>query len=255
LEQEKRKRRERSVRMTGFTAIVAKSFKKPVFAAVLACLCALMGYVALAASAPASAQAPPSQSLIFEGPGGRIPLTEWVLKRDSANRGLGLGWSKGGFSGATVRVPNVVNATTYSGKAGGRNYQGSVAWYRTTFQAATTGSYALSFQSANYRAEVFLDGRPLGSHRGSYLPFSFQANLVAGSHTVVVRVDWRFPSRQAEEGFHRTWFNWGGLDGEVDVRPLGASDLSLRARRPLRSACSYATSRLLRGRSPPKARS
>jgi beta-glucuronidase len=226
LEQEKRKRRERSVRMTGFKAIVAKSFQKPVFATVIACLCPLMGYVALAASAPASAQAPPSQSLIFEGPGGRIPLTEWVLKRDSGNRGLGLGWSKGGFGGATVRVPNVVNATPYSGKAGGRNYQGSVAWYRTTFQAATAGSYALSFESANYRAEVFLDGRLLGSHRGSYLPFSFQANLAAGTHTVVVRVDWRFPGRQAEEGFHRTWFNWGGLDGEVDVRPLGASDLS-----------------------------
>ncbi len=43
---------------------------------------------------------------------------------------------------------------------------------------------------------------------------------------MVVRVDWRFPGRQAEEGFHRTWFNWGGLDGEVDVRPIGASDLT-----------------------------
>ena len=41
-----------------------------------------------------------------------------------------------------------------------------------------------------------------------------------------MRVDWRFPGKQAEEGFHRTWFNWGGLDGEVDVRPIGASDLS-----------------------------
>ena len=43
---------------------------------------------------------------------------------------------------------------------------------------------------------------------------------------MVVRVDWRYPGRQAEEGFHRTWFNWGGLDGEVDVRPIGDSDLS-----------------------------
>ncbi len=155
-----------------------------------------------------------------------MPLTEWVLKRDPGDRGTGLGWQKGGFNGTTVRVPNVVNATPYSGKAGGRNYQGSVAWYRTSFQAPAAALYALSFQSANYRAEVFLDGRPLGSHHGSYLPFAFQANMAAGTHTVVVRVDWRFPGRQAEEGFHRTWFNWGGLDGEVDVRPIGASDLS-----------------------------
>jgi hypothetical protein len=31
---------------------------------------------------------------------------------------------------------------------------------------------------------------------------------------------------QAREGFHRTWFNWGGLSGGVDVRPIGESELS-----------------------------
>src|SRR5581483_6680920 len=132
---------------------------------------------------------------------------------------------RGGFSGSTVSVPNVVNATPYSGRAGGRNYMGSVAWYRTTFQAPAAGRYELDFHSANYRAEVFVDGKLLGTHRGSYLPFSMPTTLAAGAHAIVVRVDWRFPQRQAEEGFHRTWFNWGGLDGEVDVRPLGASDL------------------------------
>jgi beta-galactosidase/beta-glucuronidase len=219
LEQEKRHDRENPTRVSSFKAIVTSSPCKPLFATVLACM-------ALAASSVASAQAPPSQSLIFEGPGGRMPLTEWVLKRDPGNRGVALGWAKGGFAGATVRVPNVVNPTPYRGKPGGVNYQGSVAWYRTTFQAAVAGRYALGFQSANYRAEVFLDGHKLGSHRGSYLPFSFQPVVAAGAHTVVVRVDWRFPGKQAEEGFHRTWFNWGGLDGEVDVRPIGPSDLS-----------------------------
>ena len=125
-----------------------------------------------------------------------------------------------------MSVPNVVDPTPYSGRAGGRNYLGSVAWYRTTFQAPAAGRYELDFHSANYRAEVFVDGRLLGSHRGSYLPFAMQTTLAAGAHTIVVRVDWRFPQRQAEEGFHRTWFNWGGLDGEVDVRPVGASDLT-----------------------------
>ncbi len=121
----------------------------------------------------------------------------------------------------------MVNPTPYSGAAGGRNYEGSVAWYRTTFQAPAAGRYALTFQSANYRAEVWVDGRRLGSHRGSYLPFE------------AARASWRrartrsscgstgaTPAQQATEGFHRTWFNWGGLDGEVDVRLIGASDLS-----------------------------
>ncbi|HWJ51255.1 MAG TPA: glycoside hydrolase family 2 TIM barrel-domain containing protein, partial [Solirubrobacteraceae bacterium] len=52
------------------------------------------------------------------------------------------------------------------------------------------------------------------------------ASLAAGTHTVVVRIDWRNPAAQSREGFHRTWFNWGGLDGEVEVRPVGASELS-----------------------------
>ena len=35
-----------------------------------------------------------------------------------------------------MSVPNVVNPTPYTGHAGGRNYEGSVAWYRTSFQRA-----------------------------------------------------------------------------------------------------------------------
>jgi hypothetical protein len=204
--------------VTGFPKTVFAHFTKTSIATVLACL-------ALAATSAAAAEAPPSQSLIFEGAGGRVPLTQWVLRRDAANRGQALGWAKGTFSGTTVRVPNVVNPTPYAGRAGGRNYQGSVAWYRTTFQAPAAGLYALSFQSANYRAEVFVDGRKVAIHHGSYLPFGLQTRLAAGAHTVVVRVDWRFPGRQSEEGFHRTWFNWGGLDGEVDVRQVGPSEL------------------------------
>ena len=84
----------------------------------------------------------------------------------------------------------------------------------------------MSFQSANYIASVWVDGHALGSHKGSYLPFEAARALAAGMHTVVVRVDWRDPAQQSREGFHRTWFNWGGLDGEVDVRPLGESELS-----------------------------
>jgi len=197
---------------------IVLSSVKPTFAIVLAC-------VALVATV-ASAEAPSSQSLIFEGPGGRIPLTRWSLRKDPANRGLALGWARGGFGGSSVSVPNVVSPTPYTGAAGAQNYEGSVAWYRASFQAQHSGVYALGFQSANFQANVWVDGRALGSHRGSYLPFEVRAKLAAGTHTVVVRTDWRDPSEQSREGFHRTWFNWGGLNGEVTVRPLGASELS-----------------------------
>jgi hypothetical protein len=194
------------------------ALKKPTFAMVLACL-------ALATTV-AAAEAPPTQSLIFEGPGGRMPLTRWTLRKDPADSGSSLGWQRGGFSGSTVSVPNVVSPTPYTGRAGALNYDGSVAWYRTSFQAPQGGVYALSFQSANFLANVWVDGHALGSHKGSYLPFEMRTKLAAGTHTVVVRVDWRNPGEQSREGFHRTWFNWGGIDGEVEVRLLGESELS-----------------------------
>jgi hypothetical protein len=178
-----------------------------------------------AAPQPATVQALLSQSSIAEGPGGRIALTRWTLRKDPANRGLSLGWRKGTFGGNAVSVPNVVNATPITGPGGVRNYEGSVAWYRTSFQAPHDGTYALSFESVNYSANVWVDGHALGSHTGFYLPFELRENLTAGTHTLVVRVDWRDPVAQSSQGFHRTWFNWGGIDGEVNVRAIGASEL------------------------------
>jgi Glycosyl hydrolases family 2, TIM barrel domain/Glycosyl hydrolases family 2/Glycosyl hydrolases family 2, sugar binding domain len=197
---------------------VTRIFTKLALAALVAC-------VALAATA-AAAQAPPGASLLAEGPGGRTPLTSWTLRKDPANRGLAQGWRRGGFAGTSVRVPNVVSPYPYAGAAAEPNYEGSVAWYRTSFNAPAAGAYALTFQSANFLAQVWVDGRALGSHRGSYLPFELRRTLAAGAHTVVVRVDWRNPAAQERLGFHRTWFNWGGLDGEVNVRRIGESELA-----------------------------
>ncbi len=173
-------------------------------------------------------EALPSSSPIAEGPGGRTALTRWTLRSDPADRGTALGWQRGGFAGATVSVPNVIDPMRYAGAAAQANYEGSVAWYRTTFTALATGTYALMFQSANFAAQVWVDGHALGSHRGSYLPFELRDRVAAGRHTLVVRIDWRDPSAQQVPGEvpSHTWFNWGGLDGEVDVRPIGPSELS-----------------------------
>jgi hypothetical protein len=191
--------------------------KQAAFAALVVC-------VALAAGA-ASAQAPPSAAPTTEGPSGRIALTRWTLALDPADRGLARGWQRGSFSGRGVSVPNVVDPIHIKGRAGQRNYEGSVAWYRTSIQAPTTGQYAFSFSSANFKATAFLDGKAIVSHRGSYLPFAGRATLAPGPHTLVVRVDWRNPGAQSKQGFHRTWFNWGGLDGPVSMRPIGQSEL------------------------------
>ena len=198
--------------------------------AILAALAAivLLGLLSPGAARPQTtvAETLPSKSSIVEGPGGRTALTRWTLRRDPGDRGTALGWPRGGFGGATVSVPNVVQSLPYSGPTAQSNYEGSVAWYRTTFQAPQADVYALTFESANFTASVWVDGRALGSHSGSYLPFELRDPLAAGTHTLVVRVDWRDPGADSKLGFHRTWFNWGGLDGEVNVRAIGPSELS-----------------------------
>jgi beta-galactosidase/beta-glucuronidase len=184
-----------------------------------------LGAATVLAAAPAAAQAPEAAVLSSEGPGGRTALSRWTLRLDSADRGLSLGFQRGQFSGKGVSVPNVIGAGEYKGARGMVNYDGSVAWYRATFQAPQAGTYALAFASANFQATVWIDGRAAASHRGSYLPFEARAQLATGSHTVVVRIDWRDPQAQARSGFHRTWFNWGGLNGAVTVRAIGESEL------------------------------
>jgi hypothetical protein len=208
--------------------IVLSIPRKRTRALALAVACVTVAATATAAEAP-QGQAPPqptARPVIFEGPSGRSALTRWTLRNDPSDRGSSLGWQRGGFAGATVSVPNVIDARSFSGAAGVRNFEGSLAWYRTSFRTPTAGIYALSFQSANFQASVWVDGHALGSHRGSYLPFELRRQLTAGVHTAVVRVDWRNPDAQSREGFHRTWFNWGGLDGEVEVREIGESELS-----------------------------
>lgn len=181
--------------------------------------CAALAASAAAAVAPAHsarrAAAPHLQLRTTATPiaaeaGARTALARWLLRPDPHDRGLSLDWQGGGFEGQPVPVPSTIEAGNYKGRSGLRNYEGSVAWYRTLLQAAQPGEYAFRFASASYRASVYLDGHKIGTHRGSYLPFELRAQLLAGQHRLVVRVDWRDPGAQAREGFHRTWFNWGG---------------------------------------------
>jgi hypothetical protein len=219
---------------TGLAKLV--SAVPPRAAVAILAVCVALATTAAAAEAPpshsaravarSSQMAIPGRPASTEGPGGRTVLTRWTLRMDAADHGLARGWQRGGFAGSAVSVPSVVDPDQIKGAAGTRNYEGSIGWYRTSFDAPRAGVYALTFDSANFQANVWVDGHAVAAHRGSYLPFEARtAALAAGTHTVVVRVDWRDPAEQSKEGFHRTWFNWGGLDGEVTGRPIGASEL------------------------------
>ncbi|MGI8557788.1 MAG: glycoside hydrolase family 2 protein [Solirubrobacteraceae bacterium] len=197
-----------------------------------------LGTLSLVAAAAALAGVLPSSSAqpsgqpdsqapwISEGPTGRVALRDgWVFARDPNNRGLRRGWAHGRFGGSVVSVPHSANALPVTGRGGIANYAGSVAWYRTGFTLSSAGTYAVRFESVNHAATVWLDGHVIGHHVGTYLPFETRVRASAGPHILVVRADWRSPNAQARAGFHRTWFNFGGVNREVTIRPVGATDL------------------------------
>jgi hypothetical protein len=168
--------------------------------------------------------APP---VIYAGPGDRVQLDGfWRFRRDPDDTGLDKGFPAGDFGGELVRLPFVPGATRISGRRGISTFRGTIGWYRTKVKVATDGLYAIRFESVNHKAEVFVDGNSIRTHTGEYLPFEVQTFLKAGEeHTIVVRADWRGPTRMKRDGWHRLWFNFGGINRGATIRRIGASQL------------------------------
>ena len=115
----------------------------------------------------------------------------------------------------TVPVPGTVNAPP-DGQEGG-------AWYRHRFEVPADWagrSVSIRFGSANYVADVWLNGTWLGYHEGGSTPFAFGAGsglepgaenlLVVRVHTIPLgtrsdTVPWGLID----------WWNYGGLTGSV----------------------------------------
>ena len=99
-------------------------------------------------------------------------------------------------------------------------YEGSV-WYRRTFEppALAEGERAfLRFGAANYRADVYLNGKKLGTHIGGFTPFTFEVTqrLRPGPNSLVVRVN----NQRSKEGvptLNTDWWNYGGLTRAVSL--------------------------------------
>ena len=102
-------------------------------------------------------------------------------------------------------------------------YEGSI-WYRTKFDDPRTDSkdnLLLYFGGANYRTDVYLNGRKVGSHIGGFTPFNFfigqQVKPIGNS--LVVRVDnQRDPSGVPTDV--TDWWNYGGLTRDVKLITL-----------------------------------
>lgn len=212
-------------------------------AALLATLLAAAITWIAAGDVSAAAYNPTPGAPYTNGPGGRYKLDGvWNVKRDPANEGLKRRWQGSrDFSAAAgwsqIAVPNAFNAGDYS-EAG---YTGGTAWYSTEFnlpRAARGTNWILHFDSVNYKARVWLNGRQIGAHAGGYVPFEMLAKTVKrGANRLVVRVDGRLsettvPS-QEERNDQLTggWWNYGGILREVGLRRTGKIDISHLATR------------------------
>ncbi len=208
---------------------------RPAFAeARLLCLLALMAPLALAS--PAAAVDVPSRGAMYEnGPSGRHLLDgDWHERTDPRGSGVREGFQRSAsLAGWTpTTVPDAANAGDFSEQS----YLGSVHWYRKDFLRPTTtprSRWILRFESVNYRATVWLNGRAIGRHTGAYLPFEVDAGkLKEGVNRLVVRVDSRraltdVPSLAVRRDgrFVGGWWNYTGILREVYLRPVDVLDL------------------------------
>jgi beta-glucuronidase len=121
-----------------------------------------------------------------------------------------------------------------------------VGWYRKDFRlpsASKALSWVIRFESVNYRSKAWLNGRPIGTNRGAYLPFEFRLprSLLnrTGVNHLVVRVDSRRkqtdfpPSGLSVQGKPTGgWWNYGGILREVYLRKIDDIDFNTVVVRP-----------------------
>jgi len=96
-------------------------------------------------------------------------------------------------------------------------YEGTI-WYKKDFQYQRQPGQRLFlyFGSANYEAQVYLNGQKIGEHIGGFTPFNFEVTeqIIDGSNFLIVRVN----DQRRREGvptLNTDWWNYGGLTRSV----------------------------------------
>jgi beta-glucuronidase len=96
-------------------------------------------------------------------------------------------------------------------------YEGDV-WYARPFDVSpkTDERMFIHFGAVNYRADVYLNGAPLGFHEGGFTPFAFEITDKAkpGANMLVVRVRNEL-GRSTLPTEHTDWLNYGGITRDV----------------------------------------
>jgi beta-glucuronidase len=143
---------------------------------------------------------------------------------------------------ARTTVPNAWNA----GDNSVASMTGTVAWYRKDFHLPDRRArmdWLVRFESVNYRARVWLNGKRIGRNTGAYLPWDVRLPRSVlkrqGTNRLVVRVDNRRlktdfpPSGLTGSGDPAGgWWNYGGLLREVYLQRVDRIDITSLTVRP-----------------------
>ncbi len=123
---------------------------------------------------------------------------EWLLAMDPANEGVAQGWFRGPVPAAVrTRVPWIIQ-DAFPG------YHGA-AWYWREFDVPANphaaGRFLLRFWAVDYKADVWVDGQPAGSHEGGETPFTLDVTgLVRPGQTARLAVRVLNPTHEPIDG-------------------------------------------------------
>jgi len=105
-------------------------------------------------------------------------------------------------------------------------YEGTV-WYKRGFdhiRSNHSNRVFIHFGAVNYKADVYLNGHKLGSHRGGFTPFNFEIThlLKDRENFLVLKVD---NTRRQEEvpTVNTDWWNFGGITRDVQLIEVPAT--------------------------------
>ena len=118
-------------------------------------------------------------------------------------------------------------------------YYEGIVWYKKLFDFAKSNpanKVYLYFGAVNYEADVYLNGKKLGKHKGGFTPFNFEVPdtvLKATGNYLVVKVD---NTRHKDEvpTVNTDWWNYGGITRDVqliEVPPAFIQDYSLQLKK------------------------
>lgn len=118
-------------------------------------------------------------------------------------------------------------------------YYEGIVWYKKSFdftKSNPANKVYLYFGAVNYEADVYLNGKKLGKHKGGFTPFNFEVPdsvLKSTGNYLVVKVD---NTRHKDEvpTVNTDWWNYGGITRDVqlvEVPPAFIQDYSLHIKK------------------------